>query len=180
LGSHQELSTDLIEKNTNALDESKLNYGTKTFPRYTLKDVIKLRKNHAAGLLKGLAFLRGGAKLSAFGSDVTPKVLILAGMESANPIFNNLFIGTGERPILNIEALKEIAKDYAQKLATPIYIGIRTGYLQNENEVKKLADFVFELDEKDTEQQTETKPIFVIDSPVGITAKFTTEYLKNE
>lgn len=161
LGSHQELATELIEKNKDALDESKLSYGTKTFPRYTLKKAVELRKTHAAGLLKGLAYLRGGAKLSAFGSDVTPKVLIIAGMESANPVFNNLFIGTGEKPILNIEAIKEIAKDYSSKLATPIYIGIRTGYLQNESDVKDLQ-----------------KEGFVVKSPIGIVFEFIEKHLK--
>lgn len=162
LGSHQELSTELVEKHKELFDESKISYGTKTFPRYTLINAKEVRKTHAAGLLKGLAYLRGGAKLSAFGSDVTPKVLIIAGMESANPVFNNLFIGTGEKPILNIEAIKEISTDYASKLATPIYIGIRTGYLQNESEVKAL------------------KEGFVIDSPIGIVSKFIENYLKNE
>jgi len=161
LGSHQELSTDLIEKKKNDLDVSNLRYGTKTFPRYTLKNADVSRKTHAAGLLKGLAYLRGGAKLSAFGSDVTPKVLIIAGMESANPVFNNLFIGTGEKPILNIEAIKEIAKDYSSKLATPIYIGVRTGYLQNENEVKDLV-----------------KEGFVVNSPVGVVSEFIEKHLK--
>lgn len=161
LGSHQELAKKLVGERKDDLTESKIEYGEKTFPRYTLNGAETQRKERAAGLLKGLAYLRGGAKQSAFGSDVTPKVLILAGMETANPVFNNLFIGTGEKPILNIDAIKEIAKDYASKLATPIYIGIRTGYLQNEDDVRKL-----------------TEEGYVIDSPVGIVTEFTEKYLK--
>lgn len=157
LGSHQELSSELIEKHKDKFEVSKIG----KFDRFTLKNASEMRKKNAAGLLRGLAFLRGGAKLAAFGTDVTPKVLILAGMESANPVFNNLFVGTGEKPALNIETLNQIAKDYESKLATPIFIGIRAGYLQNEEDVKKL----------------DTK-IFVVDSPVGIMTLFNEKYLK--
>lgn len=159
LGSHQELSIELVEKHKGKFDESSI-YGNK-FKRYELKEGNNIRKIHASGLLKGLAFLRGGAKQSAFGADVSPKVLILAGMESANPVFNNLFIGTGEKPALNIDILKQIATDYKEKLATPIYIGIRSGYLQNEEEVKALGNG------------------FIVDSPVGIVNQFNQKYLSN-
>lgn len=159
LGSHQELSKALTEKHLDKFEISDL-FNTK-HKRYTLKNVETFQKKHAAGLLKGLAFLRGGAKQSAFGSDVTPKVLVLAGMESANPVFNNLFIGTGEKPALNIETLKQIANDFKDKLATPIYIGIRAGYLQNEEEIKLIGEG------------------FIIDSPQGIVNQFTNGYLKN-
>lgn len=160
LGSHQELSKDLVEKHGDKFDVTDLN--NPKFKRYSLKNAESIRKSHASGLLKGLAFLRGGAKQSAFGSDVSPKVLILAGMESANPVFNNLFVGTGEKPALNIEAIKQIADDYKDKLATPIYIGIRSGYLQNEEEIKALGSG------------------FIIDSPIGVVTKFNENYLKNE
>lgn len=160
LGSHQELSKELLENHKDKFNESNV-YGNK-FKRYELRDAADIRKNHASGLLKGLAFLRGGAKQSAFGSDVSPKVLILAGMESANPVFNNLFIGTGEKPALNLDTLKQIAADYSEKLATPIFIGIRSSYLQNEEDVKALGEG------------------FLIDSPIGIVSQFNQKYLSNE
>ena len=160
LGSHQELSKELVEKHKDKFEESKIHGGK--FKRYELKEGNTFRKQNASGLLKGLAFLRGGAKQSAFGSDVSPKVLILAGLESANPIFNNLFVGTGEKPALNIDTLKQLATDYKDKLATPIYIGIRSGYLQNEEEIKALGEG------------------FIIDSPVGIVNQFNQKYLSNE
>jgi len=158
LGSHQELSKELVELHQDKFQISDL-YGNK-FKRYELKDAGNIRNKNASGLLKGLAFLRGGAKQSAFGSDVSPKVLILAGMESANPVFNNIFIGTGEKPALNLDVIKQIASDYNSKLASPIYIGIRAGYLQNEDDVKALGAG------------------FVIDSPIGIVNKFNENYLK--
>jgi CRISPR-associated protein Cst2 len=158
LGSRVELENSLLEKYSDKFESKKF---YKDFLRHTLKDVEKIRNKNAAGLLKGLAVLRGGAKMAAFGSDVSPKVLILAGIECANPVFNDLFDGKGEKPALKIETLKEIAADYAGKLSTPIYIGIRTGYLQNEDEVKALDGIGF-----------------VVDTPLGIVQKFNEAHLK--
>lgn len=135
LGSHVELTKEFVEKYNEKFDHQKI-YGS--HDRYTMKEVDKLRKERAAGLLRGLSKLRGGAKLAAFGADVSPKVLILAGMECANPVFNDLFDGSGAKPALKIEALKEIIADYKSRLATPVYVGIRSGYLENEDEVKNL------------------------------------------
>lgn len=161
LASRVELSKELVEKHKDKFESSDIPYGSRFFRRYTLKNADVIRKKNASGLLKGLSFLRGGAKQSAFGSDVSPKVLILAGMQSANPVFNNIFDGTGEKPKLNIDAILQIQKDYKERLATDIYIGIRSGYLQNEEEIK----------EKLTEG-------FIIDSPIGVVQKFNEKYLK--
>lgn len=158
MGSHVELEKALVEKHRSDLDSKNI---YKNFPRYTLKNAETLRKQRAAGLLKGLVMLRGGAKQAAFGSDVAPKVLILAGMESANPVFNNLFEGKSEKPMLNLAALQEIAQDYSAKLAGKIYIGIRTGYLENEADIKALDPAVF-----------------VIGTPAGIVQQFTEAHLQ--
>ena len=64
---------------------------------------------------------------------------------------------------MNINLLKELAKDYADKLQTPIYIGIRTGYLQNENEVLSLIE-----------------EGFVVNSPIAVVKDFKNKYLSNE
>ncbi len=158
LGSHVELEKELLDRSGDKLESHPF---YKNYLRYTRKDADKVRKENAAGLLKGLAHLRGGAKMAAFGADVSPKVLILAGLECANPVFNDLFEGKGEKPELKIKTLQEIAADYSNKLATPIYIGIRTGYLQNEDEVKALNG-----------------NSYVVDTPVGIVQQFTEAYLK--
>lgn len=158
LGSHVELEKALLDNNGERLTSSKF---YKDYMRHTRKDADNSRKTNAAGLLKGLAHLRGGAKMAAFGADVSPKALILAGMECANPVFNDLFDGKGEKPELKIKCLQEIAADYKGKLATPIYIGIRTGYLQNEEEVKALDGNGF-----------------VVGTPVGIVQEFTGAHLK--
>lgn len=156
--SRVELSKDLVEKYKEILVED---HSQKNVQVYTLQNAEQLRNERAAGLLKGLVHLRGGAKMAAFGADVSPKVIVFAGMSSANPCFNNLYIGDGERPKLNVDLLKELAEDYKDKLQTPVCIGIRTGYLENEAEVKALNG--------DT---------FIVDSPIKIVEMFVDKYLK--
>ena len=156
--SRMELATELVNKYKDALIEES---SQKNVVVYTLRNAEQLRKERAAGLLRGLVHLRGGAKMAAFGADVSPKVLVFAGMSSANPCFNNLYIGDGERPKLNVDLLKELAEDYKDKLQTPICIGIRKGYLGNEDEVKALVG-----------------DNFMVDSPIKIVEMFVDKYLK--
>ena len=64
---------------------------------------------------------------------------------------------------MDIDLLLELQKDYKERLATPIYVGIRKGYLQNENDVnEKLKDG------------------FTVGTPVSIVNEFIQNYLKNE
>jgi len=63
---------------------------------------------------------------------------------------------------LNIELLKQLANDYKDKLATPVYVGIRQGYLQNEEEIFSVGNG------------------FVVDSPVAVVNQFNQNYLSNE
>jgi CRISPR-associated protein Cst2 len=117
----------------------------KTGKVYEVTDAESTRKERASALLKSLAVLRGGAKQAAFGTDVSPKVLIMAGLTCGNPIFNSLFedktISTeqrGKNVALNIETMKEIVTDYSDRIRTPVFLGIRTGYMQNESKIKEL------------------------------------------
>ncbi len=106
---------------------------------YEMTDAKSKRRERAAALLKAISRLRGGAKQAAFGTDVSPKVLIVAGLSSGNPIFNSLFSDDGNGPVLKVDTLREIIRDYADRITTPVYIGIRKGYIKNENAVAALS-----------------------------------------
>jgi CRISPR-associated protein Cst2 len=105
------------------------------------------RKERAAAILNALTVMRGGAKQAQFATDVAPKLIIAAGLNCGNLIFNdNLLDDTKEGPLLNIEALKEIIRDYKDRIITPVYIGVRTGYLSNEKDIKeKIEDINKEI-----------------------------------
>lgn len=120
------------------------------------------RKERATKILKALAVLRGGAKQAAFATDVAPKVIILAGLSCGNLIFNNLFEDTEEGTKLKLDTLKEVIADYADRIVTPVFIGVRTGYLQPESE-KELHCWV--------EQEADQK--VVLSTPVEAVAQLT-------
>ena len=99
------------------------------------------RKERASAILHSLAVMRGGAKQAQFATDVAPKALIVAGLNCGNPIFNDLFEDSKDGPILKIETFEQVITDYADRIVTPVYIGIRTGYLSKDNE-KRLKDWI--------------------------------------
>lgn len=111
---------------------------------FELANASQIRKERATALLKSLTVLRGGAKQAAFGTDVAPKMIIMAGMTCGNPIFNRLFEDNsldpqmGKNVVLDVKALKEIISDYKDRICTPVIIGIRTGYMKNEQEIREL------------------------------------------
>ncbi len=107
---------------------------------YEMEDCQNVRKERAAKLLEALSKLRGGAKQAAFGIDISPKVIIAAGLTCGNPIFNNLFNDNGDTIKLNVDLLKEIVADYQDRICTPTFIGIRQGFLSNENEVMSISN----------------------------------------
>ncbi len=139
IGDRIELDESMVEKFLRQ-GSIKVKKEEKNGKIYELTDAPAKRKERASELLNALAHLRGGAKQAAFGTDVAPKVLILAGTTCGNPMLNSLFTDDGNGPCLKVETLKEIAKDYADRIATPIFVGIRKGYLKNESDVLQLQD----------------------------------------
>jgi len=92
------------------------------------------RRERATMILKSLAVLRGGAKQAQFGTDVTPKAIVIAGLNCGNLIFNDLFEEKESQPVIKLKTLKDIINDYRNRLTTPVFIGIRKGYLHPQNE----------------------------------------------
>jgi len=112
-------------------------------------------KERTLALFKALAMLRGGAKQAQFGTDVSPKVLILAGLTCGNPIFNHLFEDDHVGPVIKVEVFKEVIKDYADRIVTPVLIGVRSGYLKNEDEIKALNGTKMSIGEGKGKQEVE-------------------------
>jgi CRISPR-associated protein Cst2 len=107
---------------------------------YEVAAAAEVRRSRCGELLKAVAVLRGGAKQAAFGTDVSPKCLIAAGMTCGNPIFNHLFDDDPEKGLrFRVDAFLEVLSDFADRIATPVAIGLRKSYLANESEVRALA-----------------------------------------
>lgn len=107
---------------------------------FEIANAEALRKQRSSELIKALSVLRGGAKQAAFGTDVAPKCLVVAGLSCGNPIFNHLFEDDGEKGLtMKVNLLRELITDYADRIVTPVAIGIRTSYLANEEEIRSLS-----------------------------------------
>ena len=131
---------------------------------YEIADNKRLER--ATMILKSLAVLRGGAKQAQFGTDVTPKAIITAGLSCGNLIFNDLFDEKESQPVIKLDTLKDIINDYRNRLTTPVFIGVRKGYLhpQNENDLQSFAQ--------------ENSDIVQLSSPIEAINKLTAELEK--
>lgn len=137
----------------------------KNWKKYELANNDEIRKERAGELLKALSMLRGGAKQAAFGTDVAPKAIILAPLCCGNPIFNNIF-EEDQKLIFKTETFKEIIKDYKDRITGKVYIGIRKGYIYNEQDIHGLLE------------DDNLKDLIVITSPIEAIRCFNRDELK--
>ncbi|WP_459202221.1 type I-B CRISPR-associated protein Cas7/Cst2/DevR [Methanococcus sp. CF] len=107
---------------------------------YQLKDLEKQRCKRISGILKAISVLEGGSKQASFGTDISPKVILLAGLNGGNPIFNKIFVQEDEGVLIKVDVLKEIIEEYSDRIPGKIYLGIRKGYLENEPELVNLSE----------------------------------------
>ena len=90
-----------------------------------------IRVRRCRQTLEALPFLSGGAKLTSHLTDVTPKLIFLSILEGGNHPFMNLIVeeeGVGK---LSLSALREIILDYADRFCDAIYIGRRSGFMDD-------------------------------------------------
>ncbi len=132
---------------------------------FRLKDLENKRRERAADILKALSVLRGGAKQAAFGTDLAPKAIILAPLSCGNPIFNSLFNEEKEL-IFKIETFKEVLGDYKDRITGKVYIGVRKGYISNEEEIYDLVE------------DNEFKDKVVVTTPVDAVNRFNEQELQ--
>jgi len=84
--------------------------------------------------LEALPILSGGAKLTSHLTDVTPKLIILSVLDGGNHPFMNVMVernGVGE---LSVDALREVIEDYKDRFCDAIYIGRRSGFMDELDE----------------------------------------------
>ena len=94
---------------------------------WVLPQEIRIRRSQQT--LQALSLLSGGAKLTSHLTDVTPKLIILSVLDGGNHPFMNLMVEQGDTGQLSLEALREVMHDYADRFCDAIYIGRRTGFM---------------------------------------------------
>jgi CRISPR-associated protein Cst2 len=94
----------------------------------------ELRIKRAVETISALKTISGGAMQTNNMGDVTPKFIILATTVSGNHPFSHVATGGGTLKEslsveLNIDGLKEVLRDYKEQFVGTVFIGRRSGFL---------------------------------------------------
>ena len=101
----------------------------------------EIRVRRCQQTLEALPILSGGAKLTSHLTDVTPKLIILSVLDGGNHPFMNLMVEENGEGKLSIPALREIIRDYGDRFCDSIYIGRRSGFMDElHDDLCELAD----------------------------------------
>ena len=107
-----------------------------------LKKEIRLKR--AIDTIKALKTISGGAMQTNNMTDVTPKFIILSTTNTGNHPFTHIVKNSGSQnqvAELNIDGLEEVVQEYNSQFKGNIFIGKRSGFLDEFNkELQELAD----------------------------------------
>ncbi len=125
------LSQDAIEIDDPFVKDSKGN----------AQKLVQLNRNirlqRAKDTIQALKTISGGAMQTNNMSDVTPKFIILVSTTSGNHPFSHIVTSEGmnhDRVALNLDGLKEVLKDYKEQIVGTVFIGKRSGFLNEYND----------------------------------------------
>lgn len=100
----------------------------------------ELRTKRITDPLLALEIINGGAMQACNMADVTPKLIVLCTLNSGNHLFSHLAKDDLGKAVFSIEALKQVADDYKDRIIGKIYIGRRTGFMDElQDELTKYA-----------------------------------------
>ncbi|MBV5283640.1 MAG: type I-B CRISPR-associated protein Cas7/Cst2/DevR [Paludibacter sp.] len=101
-----------------------------------------VRQKRVVETIQALKYISGGAMQTNNMGDVTPKFIILATLNSGNHPFSHIASANGrENDVvdLNIDALTEVLSDYKDNIQGTVFIGRRSGFLDEKaNSLKQL------------------------------------------
>lgn len=111
------------------------------------KKLVQLKKSvrvqRAIDTISALKTISGGAMQTNNMADVTPKFIILATMKTGNHPFSHIVKNDNlekSAVVLNIHGLKEVLTDYAAQFEGKIFIGKRSGFMDEYNkDLEELA-----------------------------------------
>lgn len=96
-----------------------------------------IRTQRITDTIKALKTITGGAMQTNNMADVTPKFIVLTTMSSGNHPFSHIVKNEGrnnEKALLNIAGLREVLQDYKEQFQGGIFIGKRSGFMDDYNE----------------------------------------------
>ncbi len=125
-----------------SLIDDKFVLGKDKTPEKLVRLAPDTRKTRASQTIEALKFISGGAMQTNNMEDVTPKFIVLAITTTGNHPFTHIITGDpirNEEIILNINALKEVLKEYKDQFVGKVFIGRRAGFFDvHEENLKAL------------------------------------------
>jgi CRISPR-associated protein Cst2 len=94
-----------------------------------LRMAEETRVKRTEDTLLALEVLSGGAMQTTNMGDVTPKLIVLTTLNSGNHLFSHIAKDDLGKPLFSLAALKQVVKDYSERIAGKIYIGRRMGFM---------------------------------------------------
>jgi len=89
------------------------------------------RKKRIAETVGALGELTGGAKNSAYLTDLTPKFIIAAVLSVANHIFMDAIKASSGSTTIDLDILGEVVQDYRDSFLSPMFVGLRKGFFED-------------------------------------------------
>jgi CRISPR-associated protein Cst2 len=90
------------------------------------------RRKRAKDTILVLPYISGGANQTLHLTDVTPKLVVLTVLRGGNHLFMNIAKDERGNARINVNALKEVLKAYGDRLETDVFIGRRSGFLDEQ------------------------------------------------
>lgn len=106
----------------------------------------EIRSRRIIDTIAALKFISGGAMQTNNMADVTPKFIVLATTTSGNHPFSHIVKSNGvnnDRVYLNIDGIREVLNDYKDQFKGKIFIGKRSGFMDEYNEELKALETEF-------------------------------------
>lgn len=139
------LKKEALENGADLVDDKFLK-DEKGNPYKLVRIEKKNRVKRIVETIQALKYITGGAMQTNNMGDVTPKFIILATLNSGNHPFSHIASAYGkDNDIvdLNIEALSEVLSDYKDNIVGTVYIGRRSGFLDEKDIALKSLESAF-------------------------------------
>jgi len=139
----QALTDDLLTKKCATEIDDPFMKDEKGKPYQLVRLLPNIREKRISETILALKNISGGAMQTNNMGDVTPKLIVLATLNSGNHPFSHITSSSGVNDDvidLNIDALKEVLKDYEDNIQGNVFIGRRSGFFDNKADaLKELA-----------------------------------------
>ena len=101
---------------------------------------LAIRRQRTVDTIMALKNISGGAMQTNNMGDVTPKFIVLATTTTGNHPFSHIAKSDGvsdDKAVLNVEGIREVLSDYKNVLIGKVFIGKRSGFMDDYNDSLK-------------------------------------------